>query len=114
MASEAFVNESLMGFSGAAATAFFVTGAEAFFTRGVFAFSTGVTAFFGAVFAAAFVALVVAMDSSSLIKGWPETFAFAQSPTIRKGPNPQAGASVATRMRICNGRGPKTGGLALW
>ena len=28
-------------------------------------------------FAAAFVALVVAIDSSSLVKGWPETFAFA-------------------------------------
>jgi len=67
-----------MGFSGAAATAFFVTGAAAFFTGDAFAFfSTGVTAFFGAGFAAAFVALVVAIDSSSLVKGWPETFAFA-------------------------------------
>jgi predicted phage tail protein len=70
MASEAFVNESLMGFSGVAATAFFVAGAAAFFTSGVFAFFwTGLTAFFGAGFAAAFVALVVAMVSSSLVKG---------------------------------------------
>jgi hypothetical protein len=88
-----------MGFSGVAATAFFVAGVAAFFTVGAFAFfSTGVTTFFGAGFAAAFVALVVAIDSSSLVKGWPETLAFAQSPTIRKGPNPQAGASVATRI----------------
>ncbi|BCG04311.1 hypothetical protein PPGU19_088790 (plasmid) [Paraburkholderia sp. PGU19] len=61
-----------MGFSGAAATVFFVTGAEAFFTTGAFGFSwTGVAAFFGAGFAADFVELVVAMDSSSLVKCWP-------------------------------------------
>jgi hypothetical protein len=72
------VNESLIGFSGVAATAFFVAGVAAFFTVGIFAvFSTGVTAFFGAGFAAAFVALVVAIDSSSLVKDWPETFVFA-------------------------------------
>lgn len=48
------------------------------FTVGAFGFSsTGVTAFFGAGFAAAFVALVAAIDSSSLVEGWPKTFAFA-------------------------------------
>jgi hypothetical protein len=62
-----------MGFSGVAATAFFVAGVAAFFTVGAFAFfSTGVT-FFGAGFAAAFVAI----DSSSLVKGWPGVLAFA-------------------------------------
>jgi hypothetical protein len=55
-----------------------VAGVAALFTVGAFAFfSTGVTAFLGAGFAAAFVALVVAIDSSSLVKGWPESFAFA-------------------------------------
>jgi hypothetical protein len=50
MESEAFVNESLMGFSGVAATAFFVAGVAAVFTVGAFAsFLTGVTAFFEAV-----------------------------------------------------------------
>lgn len=72
VASEAFVNESLMGCSGVTATAFFVAGAGNFFTVGAFAFfSTGVTAFFGAGFAAAFVALVVAVDSSLPVKGGP-------------------------------------------
>src|SRR5260370_38768422 len=99
MVSEAFVNESLMGFSGVAATAFFVTGAAAFFTRGAFAFFwTGVTAFFGAGFAAAFVAFVVAIVSSSLVKGWPRPLPLRSHPAIRQGLNPQAGASVATRM----------------
>ncbi|WP_235007784.1 hypothetical protein [Caballeronia humi] len=68
------MNESLMGFNGAAAaTAFFVADAVAFFTRGAF-FATGVVAFLGAF--AAFVALAFAMYSSSLTKGWPEILAF--------------------------------------
>src|SRR5713226_3136207 len=64
MVSDAFVNESLMGFKGAAAaTGFFTAGAAAFL-------ATGAAAFFVAG-AAVFLVVVVAIYSSLLVKGCP-------------------------------------------
>src|SRR5258708_333858 len=77
MVSDAFVNVSLIGFKGAAATDSFTAGATAFFTTGA-AFLLAVVAFFVAGAAAFFVAgaavflvAVVAMNSSLLVKGCP-------------------------------------------
>src|ERR1700730_8831863 len=86
MVSDAFVNESLIGFKGAAAkdfftaggAAFFATGAAAFLLAGASFFVAGAAAFFVAGAAAFFVAgaavflvPVVAMNSSLLVKGCP-------------------------------------------
>src|SRR5476651_2336110 len=77
MVSDAFVNVSLMGFKGAAATDLFTAGAAAFFTTGA-AFLLAAVAFFAAGAAAFFVAgaavffvAVVAMNASLLVKGCP-------------------------------------------
>src|SRR5258708_910640 len=71
MVSDAFVNESLMGFKGAAAaTGFFSAGAAAFFATGAAAFLLAGAAFFVAG-AAVFLVSVVAMNSSFLVKGCP-------------------------------------------
>src|SRR5260370_22404140 len=88
MVSDAFVNESLMGFKGAAAaTGFFSAGAAAFFATGAAAFLLAGAAFFvagaaafllaGAAFfvagAAVFLVVVVAIYSSllELVKSCP-------------------------------------------
>jgi hypothetical protein len=78
VASEAFVNESLIGFKGAAATDFFSAGAAVFFATGAAVFLLAGVAFFVAGAAAYFVAgaavflvPVVAMNSSFLVKGCP-------------------------------------------
>src|SRR5260370_26194925 len=78
MVSDAFVNESLLGFKGAAATDFLTAGAAAFFATGAVAFLLAGAAFFVAGAAAFFVAgaavflvAVVAMDFSLLVKGCP-------------------------------------------
>src|SRR5471030_1534369 len=63
MVSDAFVNVSLIGFKGAAATDFFTAGAAAFL-------ATGAAAFFVAG-AAVFLVVVVAIYSSLLVKGCP-------------------------------------------
>src|SRR5471030_1241532 len=78
MVSDAFVNESLIGFKGVATTDFFTAGAAAFFATGAAAFLlagaaffvAGATAFF-ATGAAAFFVVVVAIYSSLLVKGCP-------------------------------------------
>src|SRR6202051_5419951 len=70
MVSDAFVNESLMGFKGAAATEFFTAGAAAFFATGAAAFLLAGAAFFVAG-AAVFLVPVVAMNSSFLVNGCP-------------------------------------------
>src|ERR1700675_3078874 len=70
MVSDAFVNESLMGFKGAAATEFFTAGAAAFFATGAAAFLLAGAAFFVAG-AVTFLVAVVAMNSSFLVKGCP-------------------------------------------
>src|SRR5258708_1705312 len=78
MVSDAFVNESLIGFKGAATTDFFTAGAAAFFATGAAAFLLAAAAFFVAGAAAFFVAgaavflvPVVAMNSSLRVKGCP-------------------------------------------
>src|SRR5713226_3110413 len=70
MVSDAFVNESLIGFKGAAAIDFFTAGAAAFLLAGVAFFVAGAAAFFVAG-AAAFLVAVVAIYSSLLVKGCP-------------------------------------------
>src|SRR6202166_2640190 len=77
MVSDAFVNVSLIGFKGAAATGFFTAGAAAFFATGaafllavVVFFVAGAAAFFVAG-AAGFLVAVVAMNASLLVKGCP-------------------------------------------
>src|ERR1700680_4219681 len=69
MVNDAFVNVSLIGFKGAAATGFFTAGAAAFFATGA-AFLLAVVAFFVAG-AAVFLVAVVAMNASLLVKGCP-------------------------------------------
>src|ERR1700709_2058113 len=69
MVSDAFVNVSLIGFKGAAASDFFTAGAAAFFATGA-AFLLTVVAFFVAG-AAVFLVAVVAMNASLLVKGCP-------------------------------------------
>src|ERR1700675_2957168 len=71
MVSDAFVNESLMGFKGAAAaTGFFTAGAAAFLATGAAAFLLAGAAFFVAG-AAVFLVAVVAINSSLLVKRCP-------------------------------------------
>src|ERR1700736_4231406 len=77
MVNDAFVNVSLIGFKGAAATGFFTAGAAAFFATGaafllavVVFFVAGAAAFFVAG-AAVFLVAVVAMNASLLVKGCP-------------------------------------------
>src|ERR1700709_2122592 len=70
MVSDTFVNESLIGFKGAAATDFFTAGAAAFFATGAAAFLLAGAAFFVAG-AAVFLVVVVAIYSSLLVKGCP-------------------------------------------
>src|SRR5258707_9103603 len=71
MVSDAFVNESLIGFNGAAATDFFTAGAAAFFATGAAAFLLAGAAAFFVAGAAVFLVAVVAMDFSLLVKGCP-------------------------------------------
>src|ERR1700688_3166976 len=78
MINDALVNESLIGFKGAAATVFFTAGMDAFFVTGASAFLLAGAAFFVAGAAAffvtgatAFLVAVVAINSSLLVKGCP-------------------------------------------
>src|SRR5882757_4897692 len=70
MVSDAFVNESLIGFKGATTTGFFTAGVAAFLATGAAAFLLAGAAFFVAG-AAVFLVAVVAINSSLLVKGCP-------------------------------------------
>src|SRR5258708_15182752 len=84
MVSDAFVNESLMGFKGAAATEFFTAGVAAFLATGAAAFLLAGAAFFVAG-AAAFLLAGCSLKFSPLIKSGPKHLAFAPHPTTDNG-----------------------------